>query len=79
LKAGLTPAANCSCPPPRTKPETSRPFEIMSIIDSSSASRTGFSASGSGLPRRMIFASFVTAARIAAKMLHFACMQNGAL
>jgi hypothetical protein len=51
----------------------------MSIIASSSASRTGFSASGSGLPRRTIFAFFVTAARIEAKMLHFACMQNGAL
>ena len=51
----------------------------MSIIANSSASRTGFSASGSGLPSMTIFTFLVTAARIAAKMLAFACMQNGAL
>jgi hypothetical protein len=51
----------------------------MSIIANSSASRTGFSASGKGLPSITIFAFLVTAARIEAKMLHFACMQNGAL
>jgi hypothetical protein len=79
VEAGLTPAASCSWPPPRTKPETNRPFEIMSIIDSSSASRTGFSASGSGLPSSIIFAVLVAAARIEAKTLHLACMQNGAL
>jgi hypothetical protein len=69
LKAGLTPAASCSWPPPRTKPETNRPFEIMSIIDNSSASRTGFSARGNGLPSNIIFAVLVVAARIEAKML----------
>ena len=51
----------------------------MSIIANSSASRTGFSASGSGLPSSTIFAFFVTAARMEAKILHLACMQNGAL
>ena len=51
----------------------------MSIIASSSARRTGLSASGSGLPRRTSFTRVVAAARIDAKMLHFACMQNGAL
>jgi hypothetical protein len=51
----------------------------MSIIASSSASRTGLSESGSGLPSSTIFTRFVAAARIDAKMLHFACMQNGAL
>ena len=46
---------------------------------SSSASRTGFSASGSGLPSITIFAFLVMPARMAAKMLALACMQNGAL
>ena len=36
----------------------------MSIIASSSASLIGFSAKGSGLPSKTIFAFFVTAARI---------------
>ena len=51
----------------------------MSIIASSSASRTGLSASGSGLPSSTIFTRLVVAARIDAKTLHLACMQNGAL
>ena len=51
----------------------------MSIIAISSASCTGFSDSGSGLPRKTIFARLVTAARIAPNMLVRACMQNGAL
>ena len=51
----------------------------MSIIASSSARRTGFSASGRGLPSSTIFTRFVIAARIEAKTLHLACMQNGAL
>ena len=51
----------------------------MSIIASSSASRTGLSASGSGLPSSTIFTRLVMAARIDAKTLHLACMQNGAL
>ncbi len=71
--------ASDSTPPPRTKPDTSRPFEIMSIIASSSASRTGFSAIGSGLPSKTIFTRLVIAASIDAMMLHLACMQNGAL
>src|SRR5713226_8445828 len=61
------------------EPDTRRPRETMSIIASSSASRTGFSASGSGFPSSTIFTRFVVAARIDAKMLHLACMQNGAL
>ena len=51
----------------------------MSIIDSSSASRTGFSVRGSGLPSSTIFTRSVMPARMLAKMLHLACMQNGAL
>ena len=51
----------------------------MSIIASSSASCTGLSDSGSGLPSMTIFTFLVAAARIEAKMLVFACMQNGAL
>ena len=44
-----------------------------------SARRTGFSARGSGLPRMTIFTRSVTAARMDAMTLVFACMQNGAL
>ena len=51
----------------------------MSIIASSSASRTGLSARGSGLPSSTIFTRLVMAARIDANTLHLACMQNGAL
>jgi hypothetical protein len=48
----------------------------MSIIASSSASRTGLSVSGSGLPSSTIFTRFVVAARIEANTLHLACMQK---
>jgi hypothetical protein len=51
----------------------------MSIMASSSASRTGLSVRGSGLPSSTIFTRRVVAARIEANTLHLACMQNGAL
>ena len=79
LWTGLTLLARLSTPPPRTKPEISRPREMQSIIASSSASRKGLSTTGNGFPsmrmrlRRVIFASTVPV------ILIEACMQNGAV
>jgi len=57
--------ASCSHPAPRTQPVTRRPPEIMSMVASSSARRSG-SATGNGLPISEIFTRLVMRARIAA-------------
>ena len=51
---------------PRTKPETIRPPETTSSIAISSAMRSGFSRSGSPLPRMAILARVVRRTSIAA-------------
>ena len=79
LKAGLLFAAMFSTPPPRTNPETSRPFDIRSIMASSSAMRTGSSDRGSGLPSMTSLTRSVTAASAAPMMFALVDMENGAL
>ena len=48
--AGLARSEWYSMPVPRTKPEMMRPPEITSSIATDSATRSGFSCSGSALP-----------------------------
>ena len=68
-----------SRPVPRTQPVTSRPFEMVSIMASSSASQRGSSQMGRMLPMRTIFARFVMRARMEASTLQALPMQKGVL
>ena len=68
-----------SRPVPRTQPETSRPWEIMSIIDSCSTSHSGSSQMGMMFPRRTILARFVIRARMDASTFMAPPMQKAVL
>ena len=56
---GLVFVAMLSCPMPRTNPHTTRPPDRMSIIATSSATRSGLSWMGSTLPRKTILPCLV--------------------
>ncbi len=68
---------SCSLPAPRMKPGTSRPPEIMSIIASSSASRSGLPTIGVGLPSNTILTRLVAFASTDASTFITAPIQKG--
>ena len=68
-----------SWPRPRTKPQTTRPPERMSIIATSSATRSGLSWIGSTLPRKTIRPFRVVRARTAPITLTDGIMLRGLL